>query len=367
MTTKQDTARLADSIRDASVQRPPDFELDPAQLTFGRVFCPNMFLTEYADGEWRNPRIEPVRPLQMHPGAIGLHYGQTIFEGLKAFRHPDNRIAIFRPDANARRLNASAAILDMPALPEDLFIEATRRLVGVERSYVPPAPGSLYIRPVMAATEACLGVASAKEYVFYILALPTGSYFKETAGGAGSVRVLISESSVRACPGGTGAAKAGGNYAATLRITSRARSMGCAQVLFLNAIDRKSVEEMGGMNIFFVRDGGLVTPPLTDTILRGTMRDTIIACAPDIGIRVEETPLDIHDVLRDIRSGRITEGIACGTAAALTGINGFVRESGETIPFGADAPGPITNRLYDHIQGLQRGLRPDTRGWLLFV
>jgi branched-chain amino acid aminotransferase len=361
------TVPAADVIRDASVPRPPDRDLDPARLEFGRVFCPNMFRTDYAHGRWQDPRIEPLHQLQLHPGAIGLHYGQAIFEGLKAFRHPDDRIAIFRPDANARRLNTSAEILDMPPVPEALFLDATRRLVSIERAYVPRAPGSLYIRPTMIATEACLGVASAKEYVFYILVLPTGSYFKETAGGAGSVKVLISESSVRAVPGGTGAAKAAGNYAATLRITSRAKSMGCAQVLFLHALDRKSVEEMGGMNIFFVRDGALVTPPLSDTILRGTMRDTIIACAADVGVSVQETPLDIDEVLRGIQDGTISEGIACGTAAALTGINSFVRESGETIRFASEAPGPVTTRLYEHIQAIQRGQRPDTRGWLDFV
>jgi branched-chain amino acid aminotransferase len=355
------------SIQDHSVSRPPDFELDPATLGFGRVFCPNMFVTEYSGGDWRNPRIEPLRPLQMHPGAIGLHYGQAIFEGLKAFRHPDGRLAIFRPDANARRMNRSAEIMDMPPVPEELFVEALKRLVAVERAYVPEAPGSLYLRPTMVATEAALGVRSATEYVFYVLALPTGSYFKETSGGAGSVRVLISESSVRAVPGGTGAAKAAGNYAATLRITTRARDLGCAQVLFLNALDRRTIEEMGGMNILFVRDGVVVTPPLTDTILRGVTRDSLLASAADIGLRAEEVRLDIEDVLRDIRSGTITEGIACGTAAVLTGINAFVRESGETTSFGTPAPGPVTNRLYEHIQGIQRGLQPDTRGWLTFV
>lgn len=364
---KEEAPRAADAIRDASVPKPPDRDLDPAQLEFGRVFCPNMFVVEYAGGEWHDPRLEPLHSLQLHPGAVGLHYGQTIFEGLKAFRHGDDRIAIFRPDANARRLNRSAEILDMPALPEDLFVEATRRLVAIERSYVPRAPGSLYIRPAMIATEACLGVASAKEYTFFIVVLPTGSYFKETAGGAGSVKVLVSESSVRAFPGGTGAAKAGGNYAATLRITSRARKQGCAQVLFLNAVDRTHVEEMGGMNIFFVRNGTLITPPLTDTILRGTMRDTLIACAPDVGVPVEETPIDIYEALREIENGTITEGIACGTAAALTGINAFVRENGDTTAFQTTAPGPITQKLYDHVQGIQRGLRPDTRGWLQFV
>jgi branched-chain amino acid aminotransferase len=366
MMTKE-TARTADVIRDASVRTPPAIDLDPAKLEFGKNFCPNMFLTDYKNGQWNDPRIEPLHALQLHPGAIGLHYGQTIFEGLKAFRHPDNRIAIFRPDANARRLNRSAEILDMPALPEALFIDATRQLVSVERDYVPRAPGSLYIRPAMVATEAGLGVASAREYVFFIVALPTGSYFREAAIGAGSVKVLISDSSVRAVPGGTGAAKAGGNYAATLRITTRARSMGCAQVLFLNALDRTSVEEMGGMNIFFVRNGVLVTPPLTDTILRGTMRDTLIQCAADVGVPVEETRLDINEILAGVRDGSVSEGIACGTAAALTGISELVRESGERVSFSGGAPGPVTSKLYEHVQGIQRGLRPDTRGWLDFV
>ena len=367
MMNQHSTAVAAHGIRDASVARPPEFDLDPGRIEFGRVFCPNMFRVDYANGDWRDPRLEPLHDLKLHPGAIGLHYGQAIFEGLKAFRHADDRIALFRPDANARRLNTSAEILDMPALPETLFLEATRRLVAVERSYVPAAPGSLYIRPAMVATEPCLGVRSSSEYVFFILALPAGSYFKETSGGAGSVRVLVSDSAVRAVPGGTGAAKAAGNYAATLRITSRAKTMGCAQVLFLNALDRRSIEELGGMNVFFVRKGVLVTPPLTDTILRGTMRDTIIACAPDLGIRVEETPLDINDILREISTGVVSEGIACGTAAALTGISAFTRESGETISFAAAAPGPVTSRLYEHIQGIQRGLRPDTRSWLHFV
>jgi branched-chain amino acid aminotransferase len=200
-----------------------------------------------------------------------------------------------------------------------------------------------------------------------VLVLPTGSYFKETAGGAGSVRVLISESTVRAFPGGTGAAKAAGNYAATLRVTTRARNAGCSQVLFLNAVNRKSVEEMGGMNVFFVKNGGLLTPPLTDTILRGTIRDSIISCAEDLGVSVEQRPLDIDAILSDIGTGSITEAIACGTAASLTGISAFVRESGDTVPLPGQVPGPVTSRLYERIQGIQYGRLPDTRGWLQIV
>jgi branched-chain amino acid aminotransferase len=367
MTKSQGTVSQAQDIQDRSVSKRPDFELDPSKLEFGRVFCPNMFITEYAGGEWREPRIEPLHSLQLHPAAMALHYGQAIFEGLKAFRQADGRIAVFRPDANARRLNRSALVLDMPQVPEELFVEATRRLVDTERDYVPDEPGSLYIRPTMIASEACLGVRSSTEYIFYMLALPTGSYFKETSGGAGSVKVLISESAVRAFPGGTDAAKAAGNYAASLRITSRAKSLGCSQVLFLSATDRRSVEEMGGMNILFVRDGVLVTPPLGDTILHGVTRDSVLTCAADLGIPVQETALDMHEILEGIQNGAVSEGIACGTAAVLTGINSFVRESGETIPFRSPAPGPVAGRLYDYIQDVQRGRQRDTRGWLHYV
>jgi len=352
-------------IRDSSVAIFPQIELDPQKIEFGRVFCPNIFAVDYLDGEWSDPRLEPLRNLSLHPAAICLHYGQAIFEGLKAFRHPDNQLAIFRPTLHANRLNVSADILDMPELPQELFIEAITKLASIERPYVPNLPGSLYLRPTMIGTEPCLGVRSSSTYLFFVLALPTGSYFKETSSGAGSISVLISESHVRAAPGGTGAAKAAGNYAATLRITSVAKRMGCAQVLFLNAIRKRSIEEMGGMNIFFVRNGQLITPPLSDTILRGVMRDTIIITAADLGIPVYEIPLDIDETLRGIRDGSITEAIASGTAAALTGINSFVLESGEKIPVGDFSPGPITERIYDRIRNIQYGLYEDTHQWLL--
>jgi branched-chain amino acid aminotransferase len=361
------TASTTYAIEDHSVRRDPAIDLDPARLEFGRVFCPNMFAVDYAGGTWTRPRLEPVQPLSMHPGAVGLHYGQCIFEGLKAFRHANGKVALFRPDAHASRLNVSATILDMPSLPVELFEQACHGVVAANRTWVPHAPGSLYIRPAMVATEPCLGVRSSREYAFFILGLPTGSYFPDTPVGAGSIRVLVSESSFRAAPGGTGSAKAAGNYAATLRITTAAKKMGCGQVLFLNATDRRSVEEMGGMNIFFVRDGALLTPPLSDTILRGIMRDTILTCASRLGIRVHERPLDIRDILAGIRDGSVTEAIASGTAAALTGINAFVLESGEQVRFPSEAPGPITTRLYNHIRSIQNGQSEDPHGWLHYV
>jgi branched-chain amino acid aminotransferase len=283
-----------------------------------------MFIVEYSVGCWKNARIEPRHDLSLDPAAVGIHYGQSIFEGLKAFRHENGRVALFRPDAHAHRLNGSAAILDMPELPPSLFVDACARLASIERMYVPPAPGSLYLRPTMFGTEPCLGVRSSSTYAFFILALPTGSYFKETSNGAGAISVLVSQSSVRAAPGGTGAAKTSGNYAATLKITSQAKRMGCAQVLFLSAIDRSGIEEMGGMNIFFVKNGQLFTPPLSDTILRGILRDSIITVAHDLGITVKETRL-------------------------------------------YPSPGPVTSRVYERIREVQSGLAPDTHGWLLYV
>jgi branched-chain amino acid aminotransferase len=357
----------SNEIRDCSVSVPPGGDLDPRNLEFGRIFCRNMFLADYGDGKWRDPRIEPLRDFSVHPGSVFVHYAQTIFEGLKAFRHADGRLALFRPAENARRLNISAEIMGMPSFEPEMFVQACVRLTSVEGQYVPSDPGCLYLRPAMIGTEPCLGIRSSATFVFFVLALPTGSYFKETASGAGSISVLVSESSVRAAPGGTGMAKTGGNYAATLRTQMRAKEMGCAQALYLHAVDRRGIEEMGGMNIFFVRDGRLVTPPLSDTILQGIMRNTILTVASDLNIPAQEMRLDINDVLRDIRNGTISEAIASGTAAVLTGINSFMLENGERIPVGTSSPGPITSTIYEHIRGVQYGSQPDPHEWMVYV
>ncbi|MBM3810609.1 MAG: branched-chain amino acid aminotransferase [Acidimicrobiia bacterium] len=345
----------------------PSKPLDPTTIEFGKVFTPNFFLMKYADGSWQEPVIGPMQDFQLHPAAIVFHYGQAIFEGLKAFQQDSGRIVIFRPEMNARRFNLSARRLDMPEVDEGLFVEACAKLVENERYFVPASPGSLYIRPSMIGVEPCIGVRSSKEFYFFIMTLPAGTYFKEVTGGAGSVNVLVSESVFRACRGGTGNVKAAGNYAASLNIITEAKKKGCVQVLFLNAADRAHIEEMGGMNVFFVREGKLLTPPLSDTILAGVVRDTVLQLARDMGIEAIETPLAIREVLADIRSGRITEAMACGTAASITGIGSLQTESGEVIRVGSESPGPMTNGLYHQIRGIQYGQIPDRHGWITEV
>jgi branched-chain amino acid aminotransferase len=267
---------------------------------------------------------------------------------------------------NARRMNQSAERLSMPPIDEALFLEGLSRLVEHERFYIPAAPGSLYLRPIMFGTEACIGVRSSSDFIFYVLALPTGAYFKESRG-TGMVDVLVSESVARAAKGGTGHVKAAGNYAVTLQVIMEARRKGCAQVLFLDAAERTRVEEMGGMNVFFVRDGELITPPLNQTILNGITRDSMLRVAPDLGIPAREEVIHIDDVVRDIESGRITEAIACGTAAVLTGIRSLQFENGRVVRLPGDTAGPVTSAVYDRLVGIQYGEHPDPYGWITEV
>lgn len=351
-------------IRNLATVTQPENSLDAATIDFGKTFTPNLFRMEYRDGAWRDPRIEGFRKFELHPAAIVFHYAQTIFEGLKAFRQNSGRIVLFRPEMNARRFNRSAARLAMPEVDEEFFVEAVRQLVTNERYHVPDRPGSLYIRPTMIGTEPTIGVKTANEYIFFILSLPTGSYFREARRGPGLINVLVSESVVRACPGGAGNVKAGGNYAVTLGITGAAAKLGCSQVLFLDSAGQRRIEEMGGMNIFFVRDGALVTPPLCDTILAGITRDTILSLARELGIPASEEALYIDQVVEEIRGGRITEALACGTAAIVTGIGALQFESGESVRIGHDEPGPVSSRLYDRIVGIHYGDCPEEHGWI---
>jgi branched-chain amino acid aminotransferase len=268
---------------------------------------------------------------------------------------------------NARRMNESAARLSMPPVDERLFIEALSRLTEHERFYIPAAPGSLYLRPIMFGTEACVGVRSSSDFIFYVLALPTGSYFKEVSRGTGMVDVLVSQSVARAAKGGTGHVKAAANYAVTLQVIMEARKKGCAQVMFLDAAERTRVEEMGGMNVFFVRDGTLITPPLNGTILNGITRDSLLRVAPDLGIPAREEVVHIDEVVRDIESRRITEAIACGTAAVLTGIRSLQFEDGRVVRLPGETAGPLTSKLYDRLVGIQYGEYPDPYGWVTEV
>ena len=355
--------RIAYNISQPPAQERPD----PRTIVFGRTFTPHMFIAEYKAGTWQDARIAPVQHFSLHPAALVFHYAQAIFEGLKAFEQPDGSVALFRPEMNARRFNASARRMAMPCVDEELFLDATVGLVQTDRASVPPFPGSLYIRPAMIATEACLGVKSSSEYTFFILTLPAGLYFPEIAGGAGAIEVLVAESVVRASPGGTGNVKAAANYAVTLQVISQAKSLNCAQVLFLDQSPLHHVEEMGGMNIMFIEDGALVTPPLTQTILAGVTRDTVLHLAKDLQLTVQERAYGLEEMVDGLRMGRITEAMACGTAAAITGIRSFHFEDGNVLPIGAACPGPVTNALFHRLQDIQYGRLPDKYGWVVPV
>jgi branched-chain amino acid aminotransferase len=286
-----------------------------------------------------------------------------VFEGLKAYRHGDE-ITLFRPEENARRFMRSAERIGMPPVPESLFLEAVETLVDVERDWVPSFPGTLYIRPAQMGVEPGLGVRSASEFLFFIITLPTGLYFKDLREGAGAIRVFVANHVSRAAPGGAGNVKASANYALTLQTMTQARAANCSQALFLDACTRQYVEEMGGMNIFFVRDNLLITPTIGDTILPGVTRDSVMQVAPSLGLRAEERPITMAEVTEGIESGAITEVLACGTAAVVAAISHFVWPDGRSLQVGTGSAGPVTNTLLQALQNIQFGVSPDPFGWL---
>lgn len=330
---------------------------------FGKIFTDHMAIARYTEGRgWHDARIEARRPIPMDPAAAVLHYAQEIFEGMKAYRTRDGGAAMFRPDANARRMNESARQLAMPLIPEEMFLSAVRSLVSIDRDWIPDGEGSsLYIRPFMFASEIFLGVRPSKEYLFITIASPVGSYFQ---AGSGAVTLWVSRDHCRAAPGGTGAAKCGGNYAASLMAQAEAVKHGCDQVVFLDAAEFRWVEELGGMNIFFVfDDGSLVTPPLDGTILPGITRDSVIRLARDCGLSVREERYAIDQWRADVASGRVRETFACGTAAVITPI-GTVRDRDGEFRIGDGKSGPVTADLRQRLVGIQRGTAPDPHGWL---
>jgi len=265
---------------------------------------------------------------------------------------------------NAKRFQLSADRLSIPRVDEAFFLEATSELVDNERHYLPAAPGCFYIRPTLMGVDATLGVKSASEFIFFILTLPSGGYFKgSNATAAGAIDVLVTRSTVRTAPGAMGSVKAGANYAGTLKITEAAKAVGCSQVLFLDSHHHQFIEEMGGMNIMFVEGNRLRTPPLTDTILRGVTRDSLLVIAKEQGLDVSEAPITIDEVTAGVQAGTITEAFACGTAAVVIGIRSLRFEDGSSMPTSA-APGPVTSRLYETLTGIQYGRIPDPYGWV---
>jgi branched-chain amino acid aminotransferase len=331
---------------------------------FGKVFTDHMVTIEWNEERgWHDAILGPRGPLSLDPASAVLHYAQEIFEGLKAYKLADGSMALFRPEQNARRFNRSADRLAMPNLPEDTFVEAIRQLVLADRGWFPTVEGgSLYIRPFMIATEAFLGVRPAKQYKFLVIASPSGNYFKS---GAPAVSIWISQDYTRAAPGGTGAAKCGGNYAASLVPHANAVARGHDQVCFLDAAEHRWVEELGGMNLFFVfDDGSLVTPPLTGTILPGVTRDRLLTIAREDGLAVREERYAIDQWRADAASGRLTETFACGTAAVVTPVGKVASREGE-FTIGSGGPGQTTQRLRDKLVSIQRGTAEDRRGWVM--
>jgi branched-chain amino acid aminotransferase len=328
---------------------------------FGKTFTDHMVTVRWTAGNgWHDAVVGPYRPLAMDPATQIFHYAQSIFEGFKAYRQPDGSIATFRPEANAERFRRSAARLALPDLPVADFVTASDLLIHQDAAWVPSAgEDSLYVRPFMIATEVGLGVRPAAEVTFMVIASPAGAYF---ASGSSQVAIWLSEDYTRAAPGGTGAAKCGGNYAASLVAQQEAIANGCEQVLFLDAVERRWVEELGGMNLWLVMDNGtVVTPELTGTILEGVTRDTMRTLAVESGREVEERRVDIDDLRKGVDAGQITEVFACGTAAVISSVGALRWRGGEV---GLPAQTPVASGLRTALIDLQLGRAPDPHQWL---
>ena len=331
---------------------------------FGQVFTDHMITIRWsADRGWYDARLEPYGPFSLDPATSVFHYAQEFFEGLKAYRQGNGTITMFRPDANAARFNSSARRMAMPELPEETFIRALELLVAQDRDWVPAAEGnSLYLRPFMIATQRGLGVNHpSTEYLFCVIASPAASYF---SGGAKPVTVWLSEDYTRAAPGGTGAVKCGGNYAAAFTAQRQAVEQGCDQVVWLDAAEHRWVEEMGGMNLFFVYGGDkIVTPALTGTLLPGITRDSLLKLAPAFGIEAAEGRISTDQWRQQCETGELTEVFACGTAAVITPVGG-VKGADKEWQIGDGTPGPVTMRLREELLGIQTGHNPDPFSWI---
>lgn len=341
-----------------------DLKPIPAELGFGGVFSNRMYTQEYRDGAWQQGQIGAYGPFTLDPACAVLHYAQEIFEGMKAYRREDGNINLFRPYENARRFNNSATRMAMPTLSEDEFVEAVAKLVELDHEWVPSEPGSsYYIRPTMIATQAALGVTPSKEYLNYVIGGPVGPYFK---GGFNPVGVYISDTYRRAVKGGVGEAKTGGNYASSLFVGQEAADKGYSQVLWLDAIEGRFVEEVGAMNIMFVYGNTIKTPALSGSILPGITRKSVIELARSLGYEVSEEQIDINDVLADIEAGKITEVFGCGTAAVIAPVGKFGLQDKEYV-INNNESGPVAKHIYDELTGIQYGTKEDKFGWTQLI
>jgi len=354
---------LAFSVTPATPTSAAEREAIFANPGFGNYFTDHMVSIIWtAEEGWHDAQVLPYGPIPMDPASSVLHYGQEIFEGMKAYRRPDGSIAAFRPAENARRLNESARRLALPQIPEELFVRAVHELVRIDRDWVPSGEDqSLYLRPFMIADENFLGVRSARRARFMVIASPAGAYF---SGGVKPVSIWLSQEYARAGHGGTGAAKCGGNYAASLLPQEEAAQNGCQQVLFTDSNTSDTIDELGGMNLFLVRaDGTLLTPRLNGNILAGITRKSLIQLAQDRGHRVEERDITVSEWRAGVADGSIVEGFACGTAAVITPI-GQLKAPDFVIDFGDAAPGELTMSLREELTGIQFGTAADRHNWL---
>jgi len=341
-----------------------DREAKIAAGGFGKYYTDNMVIAEWSENDgWGDAELKAYGPLSLDPATSVLHYGQEIFEGMKAYRQPDGGVSLFRPEANAERFNSSARRMALPEIPVSDFVGAVEALVKQDINWVPNNIGeSLYIRPFMIATEIGLGVRPSNHATFLVITTPASAYFNPSK----AVTVWISTEYVRAAPGGTGAAKTGGNYAGSLLAQKQAAAEGCDQVVWLDATERRWVEEMGGMNLYFVKGSGqnatIFTPKLTGTLLPGITRDSILSVAADLGYKVEEGMISVDDWRDGVASGEITEIFACGTAAVVSPI-GAAKSAAGTWTTGNGEPGPITMQIRETLLGIQHGTIADNHGW----
>lgn len=338
---------------------------DPKTLGFGKIFSDHMFLMNFdTDRGWHDPRVVPYGPLALAPSSMVFHYAQEVFEGLKAYRTPDGEVQLFRPDDNARRMADSCDRLCIPAVPVDTFVKAVETLVKVDVDWVPNEPGtSLYIRPFVFATDASLGVHASHSYLFCIITGPVGAYY---AAGINPVKIYVEKEDVRAVKGGTGFTKCGGNYAASIRAGERAEEQGYAQVLWLDGVHRKYIEEVGSMNVMFKVDGKIITPELTGSVLPGITRRSCLELLRDWGYTVEERLITAQELFDAADSGKLEEAWGTGTAAVVSPIGEMGWGDKHVVVNGGEI-GSLTHRLYNTLTGIQWGTEPDPYGWTVKV
>jgi branched-chain amino acid aminotransferase len=353
------------AIKKAAPDKMKTKPTDESKLGFGKIFTDHFFTMKYhTDKGWHDACIKPYRPLALDPAAMGLHYGQEIFEGLKAYRGSDGAIYLFRPADNIRRMNVSAQRLCMPELDVDATLEALKELVLIEKDWIPRGQGtSLYIRPTMIATEAALGVRPADEYLFFIILCPVGAYYPQ---GFSPTKIYVSTEYVRSVVGGVGFCKNAGNYAASLFASKEAAELGYTQVLWLDAIEKRYAEEVGTSNIFFLIDDELITPPLGGSILAGITRDSVIKIARSWGMKVSEKRITIDEILTAQTSGALKEVFASGTAAIVSPV-GLIHYKLKEYGINGGKTGPVTERLYNEILYIQYGEKDDPFGWRIKI